>query len=92
MKIYSPHTHTMLFRMVSTFVFILVLMATLANGHLSQDYLLVNLIDQLNSKVFGTDTGSSWSANKGFGQILSPTCLTGHDPSPDLPLPPPPTP
>ena len=88
MKYHTPRTHTTLFRVVSTIVFILLLFTTFNNGYATEDNLITNIISQLNSIIFGNQSNSLTTTNQSSADSLDTTCSTGTDPNPDIPPPP----
>ena len=88
----NARKHTTLFRAVSTFVFILLLITSVSNSYAEKDDLLTNVINQLNSLLFGSSQNSSSSSSSNGGETGDSTCVPGHDPSTDPPPPPPPPP
>ena len=87
MKTHNFRSHTILFRVVSTFVFILLLITTVSSSYAADDNVLVSLMNQLNSLLFGTQVSpSSTSAIAPGDSTLY--CAPGGDPSTDPPPPP----
>ena len=81
------HTkHSFFFRVVSTLVFLLVLLNTIAMAYQSQDDPISQILTTLENIFFGTTSTSSSSSGGGSQD----STITATDPSTNPPPPPPP--
>ena len=90
MKTHNSRNHTTLFRVVCTFVFILLFLTTVSSSYATENNIFTSLINQLNSFFFGTQVNSSATADQTTispGDSLS-ICSPGIDPTPGPPPPP----
>ena len=92
MKTNNFRSHTTLFRVACTFVFVLLLLTAVSSSYAAEDNVFTSLINQLNSFFFGAPVSSSTTSDQTTiapGDATS-TCSMGVDPTPDPPPPPPP--